>query len=120
MTRSVLVTGTSSGIGRAVVMRLAVDGFTVFAGVRNERDAQNVASIDGVRPVTIDVTDRGSVDSAMAAIQDSGIPLRAVVNNAGIAVGGPLEYLPFDDLRRQLEVNVVGTMAVTQAAIPLL
>ncbi|MBV8434093.1 MAG: SDR family NAD(P)-dependent oxidoreductase [Candidatus Eremiobacteraeota bacterium] len=119
MTRSVLVTGTSSGIGRAVVMRLAVDGFTVFAGVRNERDA-HVASIDGVRPVTIDVTNCETIASTFRTIAESGVPLHALVNNAGIALGGPLEHLPLDDLRKQLEVNVIGTMAVTQAAIPML
>jgi NAD(P)-dependent dehydrogenase (short-subunit alcohol dehydrogenase family) len=120
METAVLVTGTSSGIGRAVATQLASDGFAVFAGVRNDSDARDVAAIGGVRAVTIDVTDRDSVARAMASIESSGIPLHGLVNNAGIALGGPLEYLPLDDLRRQLEVNVVGTLAVTQAAIPLL
>lgn len=118
--KSVLVTGTSSGIGRATAAQLAAGGFTVFAGVRSERDAESVATIDGVRPVTIDVTNPESITAAFRTIAQSGVPLHGLVNNAGIAMGGPLEYLPLDDLRRQLEVNVIGTMAVTQGAIPLL
>jgi NAD(P)-dependent dehydrogenase (short-subunit alcohol dehydrogenase family) len=119
--RAILVTGASTGIGRAAAHRLAAEGFTVFAGVRKERDAADVdAQHENLRPVMLDVTDADSVAHAVNVVRESEVPLYGLLNNAGIAVGGPLEYLPVDDLRRQFEVNVFGTMAVTQAAIPLL
>jgi NAD(P)-dependent dehydrogenase (short-subunit alcohol dehydrogenase family) len=119
--RAALVTGTSTGIGNTTARALAQNGFVVFAGVRSEKDAANLASVHpGMRPTLLDVTDRSSISRSVDAVRDSGIPLYALVNNAGIAVGGPLEYLPLDELRRQFDVNVFGTIAVTQAALPLL
>jgi NAD(P)-dependent dehydrogenase (short-subunit alcohol dehydrogenase family) len=106
MTRSVLVTGASSGIGRAAALALSRRGFTVFAGTRAPLD------YDGVTPVDLDITaDVGHLRE---------LPLDAVVNNAGIAVIGPLEFLPLDELRRQLEVNTVAQLAVIQACLPAL
>jgi len=104
--RSVLVTGASSGIGRACAERLARNGWRVVAGVRNEGDAP-----PGTDELLLDITDVGRIE-----IGD----VDALVNNAGIAVAGPLEYLPLQELRRQLEVNVVGQLAVTQALLPKL
>jgi NAD(P)-dependent dehydrogenase (short-subunit alcohol dehydrogenase family) len=119
--RALLVTGASSGIGRASALRLAEAGFTVFAGVRKESDANDVDHLHAnLRPVLLDVTDAGSIAHAFGIIRESGLPLHGLLNNAGIAVGGPLEHLPVDALRRQFEVNVFGTIAVTQASIPLL
>ncbi len=119
--RAILITGASTGIGHAAALRLAEAGFAVFAGVRKESDAREKAALhDNIRPVLLDVTDALSIASAFATITESGLPLYGLLNNAGIAVGGPLEYLPVEDLRRQFEVNVFGTIAVTQAAIPLL
>jgi NAD(P)-dependent dehydrogenase (short-subunit alcohol dehydrogenase family) len=101
---TVLVTGASTGIGRATALALART-HSVLAGVRRLEDAP-----PGVTPVLLDVTDAEQV----AALRE--LPrLDALVNNAGIAVTGPLEYLPLDELRRQLEVNAVGQIAVTQA-----
>lgn len=120
---SVLITGASTGIGEACARRLDAEGFRVFAGVRREQDAarlkQNTARLT---PVTIDVTDTGSVARAAAGIDNEvgAAGLVGLVNNAGIAVAGPLEYLPIDLLRRQLEVNVIGQVVVTQAFLPLL
>jgi NAD(P)-dependent dehydrogenase (short-subunit alcohol dehydrogenase family) len=106
---TVLVTGASTGIGRATALALART-HTVLAGVRRLEDAP-----PGVTPVLLDVTDASHV----AALRD--LPaLDALVNNAGIAVTSPLEYLPLDELRRQLEVNVIGQLAVTQAVMPQL
>lgn len=106
---TVLVTGASTGIGRATALALART-HTVLAGVRRLEDAP-----PGVTPVLLDVTDASQV----AALRD--LPaLDALVNNAGIAVTSPLEYLPLDELRRQLEVNVIGQLAVTQAVMPQL
>ena len=114
---SVLVTGASRGIGRAVVVRLAQAGWDVYAGLRRPEDGAALTAEAGgrVTPVVLDITD----DKQLAALDDV-LPaaLDAVVNNAGIAVGGPLEGLSLDDLRRQLEVNVVGQVAVTQAVLP--
>jgi NAD(P)-dependent dehydrogenase (short-subunit alcohol dehydrogenase family) len=117
--RAILVTGASSGIGRATALHLAERGFATFAGVRKESDASALASLHAnLRPVLLDVTDAASIATAFDAVRSSGTPLYGLLNNAGIAVGGPLEYLPVDELRRQFEVNVFGTIAVTQAAIP--
>jgi NAD(P)-dependent dehydrogenase (short-subunit alcohol dehydrogenase family) len=119
--RAVLISGASTGIGHATALQLARDGFTVFAGVRRESDgAELAAKHERLRPVQLDVTDADSIAHAFSVVADSEIPLQAVVNNAGIAVGGPLEYLPLDDLREQFEVNVIGMVAVTQAALPFL
>lgn len=121
---SVLITGASKGIGAACTLRLAADGFRVFAGVRNDADGVMLRSRagDAVAPIILDITDSGQVRAAADRIADetAGRGLHALVNNAGIAVAGPLEFLPLDEFRRQLEVNVVGQLAVTQACLPLL
>jgi NAD(P)-dependent dehydrogenase (short-subunit alcohol dehydrogenase family) len=113
----VLVTGASRGIGRAAARRLAAEGWDVFAGVRKLADADSLVADSGglVRPVTLDITSAQDI----AALDDV-LPgrLDAVINNAGVVVGGPLEGLPLDELRRQLEVNVVSQVAVTQAVLP--
>jgi NAD(P)-dependent dehydrogenase (short-subunit alcohol dehydrogenase family) len=108
----VLVTGASSGIGAATAQHLLERGMTVYAGV--EREGDPVPS--GARKVVLDVASEASIASAFAELDE----LDAVVNNAGIGVPGPLEALPLEALRRQLEVNVVGQVAVTQAALPLI
>jgi NAD(P)-dependent dehydrogenase (short-subunit alcohol dehydrogenase family) len=122
--RSVLVTGASKGIGAACVRRLARAGWLVYAGVRAEADgiALRSAMGDAVRPIMLDVTDAGQVEAAAGRIaaETGSRGLGALVNNAGIAIAGPLEFLPIDELRRQLEVNVTGQIAVTQALLPLL
>jgi len=121
-TRSILVTGTSTGIGRACVLHLAAQGYRVFAGVRKPADGEQLRSeAEGVEWLVLDVTAIDQVADAVkrisATVGETG--LAGLVNNAGIAVGGPLEYLPPDDLRRQLEVNVIGLHAVTAAFLPL-
>jgi NAD(P)-dependent dehydrogenase (short-subunit alcohol dehydrogenase family) len=121
MSKGVLVTGASTGIGFACTETLANAGFLVFAAVRSERDAHRVSSLHGnVRPVLLDVTVAEQIAAAANAIRASGVPLWGVVNNAGIAVAGPLEYLPLDDFRKQFEVNLFGALAATQAMLPLL
>lgn len=110
--RSVLVTGASSGIGAACAQRLARNGWRVFAGVRKAGDAPA-----GTEELLIDVTDAGQIEAAAAEV---GEELQGLVNNAGIALASPLEAVPLDQLRKQLEVNVVGQVAVTQAFVPAL
>ena len=120
--RSVLISGCSTGIGRASAVRLARAGWDVFAGVRRAEDGEAVRAEapDRIRPVILDVTDAATIESTAAAVRDGvgGRGLAGLVNNAGITVQGPLEFLPLDDLRRQLEVNVVGQIALTQAVMP--
>jgi len=116
--RTVLVTGASTGIGRASALLLAARGFSVLAGVRREQDGAALARAGGgrVEPLLLDVTDAAAIRAASEqALRRGG--LDALVNNAGIAVTGPLEYLPLDELRRQLEVNLIGQLALTQAVL---
>lgn len=126
MTRpgAVLVTGSSSGIGRATALALVKAGFRVFAGVRRPEDGEALrkAAGEGLVPVQIDVVDPGSiaaaVDQVRGEVGDAG--LGGLVNNAGIGLSGPLEFLPLPALRQQFEVNVLGQIAVIQAFLPLL
>ena len=119
---AVLVTGASSGIGRATALRLAREGFTVFAGVRKEEDGRALRSeAPNVQPVHIDVTDRESIAAAAGEVSSAigGTGLAGLVNNAGIATVGPIEYVPVDQIRNELEVNVLGAIAITQAFLPM-
>ena len=120
----VLVTGASSGIGRATALRLAANGYHVFAGVRKPADGSALAEAAAgeLTPLLLDVTDTQQVAAAVKTVAGhvGGAGLAGLVNNAGIGVFGPLELIPIEQFRRQLEVNVTGQLAVTQAAIPLL
>ena len=122
--RAVVVTGASSGIGEACALRLDGLGFRVFAGVRRQQDSDALRRKGSERlaPVMFDVTDPLSAQSASdsVAAATGGVGLAGLVNNAGTAVAAPLEFLPLGELRKQLEVNVVGQIAVTQAFLPLL
>ena len=114
-----LVTGASRGIGKGIVEHLAARGWDVIAGVRSQQDADAVTKHDPQRvsSVILDVT---SADDIAALEQSLPEQLDAVVNNAGIAVGGAMETLSPDEWRKQLEVNVIGALAVTQAVLPRL
>jgi NAD(P)-dependent dehydrogenase (short-subunit alcohol dehydrogenase family) len=116
---SVLVTGAGRGIGKSIVEHLATRGWDVIAGVRNERDADTVTALSPQRvsSVILDVTDAGHI----AALQES-LPERldAIVNNAGVVVSGPMETVSPAEWRKQLEINVIGQLAVTQAVLPRL
>jgi NAD(P)-dependent dehydrogenase (short-subunit alcohol dehydrogenase family) len=120
----VLVTGASSGIGRATALRLAARGHHVYAGIRKPADgtALGQAATGELTPLLLDVTDAGQITAAAHAIAghagDGG--LAGLVNNAGIGVFGPLELIPIEQFRHQLDVNVTGQLAVTQAFLPLL
>jgi NAD(P)-dependent dehydrogenase (short-subunit alcohol dehydrogenase family) len=121
---AVLVTGASSGIGRACALHIDGLGHRVFAGVRTPSAAESLqrAASDRLAPVLLDVTDSGAIDAAVESIDSAldGRGLAGVVNNAGVAHGGPVEYLPIEEWRTQLEVNVIGQVAVTRAMMPML
>lgn len=121
---SALITGASTGIGLVCALRLDRRGWRVFAGVRSAEDARRLGELGSGRmvPLRLDVTDAGQI----AAVHDhldaelGGRGLDLLVNNAGVGVLGPLEYLPIAEFRRLQEVNVVGLLAVTQAMLPLI
>ncbi len=119
--RSALITGCSSGIGRATALRLDAAGWRVLAGVRKQADADALAAAGSERlePLIVDIGDEATVAAAGERASEGG-GLDALVNNAGIAYSGPLEFVPLEDLRHQLEINLVGHLAVTQAALPAL
>ncbi|MFO0902012.1 MAG: SDR family oxidoreductase [Pirellulales bacterium] len=125
--RNVLITGCSTGIGLACAQALASPALRIFAGVRKESDAARLRELQPqhVEPVLLDVTDASSIAAAVEQIgkrlsDDNAAGLDGLVNNAGILVPGPLELITTEQMRRQYEVNVFGTHAMTRAALPLL
>jgi NAD(P)-dependent dehydrogenase (short-subunit alcohol dehydrogenase family) len=121
---AVVITGASTGIGMACAFYMDRLGYHVFAGIRNEGDERSLikGSAGRITPLLIEVTDSASVaaaaDRVAKAVGSAG--LSGLVNNAGIVVAGPLEFLPLSEIRKQLEVNVLGQITVTQAFLPLL
>lgn len=130
--RAVVVTGASSGIGKAVALGLAERGFRVYAGVRRPEDADalttawNAQPVSGTRgsmtTVTLDVTCADHIAAVVERVtaEAGATGLAGIVNNAGIAVAGPMEFVPLVDLREQFEINVLGKVAITQAIMPLI
>lgn len=123
-TKAVLITGASKGIGRAAALHLDQLGLRVFAGVRKQVDADSLtqAASANLTPIFIDVTKpemiAAAAETIAAQVGDDG--LWGLVNNAGVAVAGPIEFLPVDEYRRQFEINFFGQIAVTQAFMPLI
>lgn len=120
--KTVVVTGASTGIGRGCASVLVREGFRVFGSVRNEKDADRLRTEIGATPLIFDITNSVAVKAAALAVEAAlgTHSLFGLVNNAGIAVAGPLLYLDADELRHQLDVNVTGQLIVTQAFAPLL
>lgn len=122
--RAVVVTGASSGIGRAIVARIVAEGGLAFAGVRKLTDAESLARefADRVHPLIFDVTEETAVRAAASSVNAklAGRTLFGLVNNAGVAVPGPLLELETSDVRRQFEINLLGIHSVTRAFAPLL
>lgn len=122
--KSVVVTGVSTGIGWAIAEKLVRNGFCVFGSVRKQEDADRLTKQfgDNFVPLFFDVTDEAAVQAAAKQVREqlNGETLFGLVNNAGIAVPGPLLNLSTDDFRTQLEVNLVSVLIVTKAFAPLL
>ena len=122
--RFVVITGASTGIGAGCAIGCAQQGMTVFAGVRDLRAGEALQAKEGaaIIPLQLDVTDDESIKRAADTVRQrvGGAGLAGLINNAGIAIGSPLEVIPLSQLRKQLEVNVIGQIAVTQAFLPLL
>ena len=122
--KAVVITGASTGIGEACALYLDKLGFHIFAGVRRQADGEALQrkASERLTPIFVDVAKQASIESAFQQVSgdvgSNGIV--GLVNNAGIAVGGPLEFLPLEELRKLLEINVIGQLAVTQAFLPLL
>ena len=115
MNRAVLVTGASTGIGEATALRMKRAGWDVYAGARKDEDLVRLREA-GLYAVRLDVTDPDSIAAAKAELDERG--LSGLVNNAGVAISAPIELVPLDELRRQLEINLVGQVAVIQAFMP--
>jgi len=122
--KTIVITGASTGIGRACALHLDKLGFQVIAGVRTETDATSLqqASSDRLTTLHIDIAESDSILRATNIIETQlkSVGLYGLINNAGIVIAGPLEFVPIDALRSQLEINVVGHIAMTQALLPLL
>lgn len=110
----ILVTGASTGMGAATAREVAARGYRVLAGVRRKIDGHDIESAH-IRPVVLDITRSEQIAEVTALIEADGRPLRAVINNAGIAVNAPVEVLPLVEWRRQFDVNFFGHIEVTQA-----
>lgn len=121
MDKYVLITGASSGLGKETAQKLAQEGYKVFAGVRKQEDKEVLEKLhENIIPVFLDVTSDESVNCAFEAISSVTDTLFALVNNAGIATGGPIEFAPVEMLKKQFDVNVFGAIRVTQKFLPLL
>ncbi len=122
---AVFITGAGSGIGEAAVVAFQKAGYRVFAGIRKDQDGKRLLERcpQGVTPLIVDITKKEDVANAASFVSrslDDGVQLKGLINNAGIGIGGPLEFLAVEDLRLQYEVNVLGHLAVTQALLPFL
>ncbi len=124
MRRPVVVTGVSSGIGKAIAAKLIGDGYPVFGTVRRDEDAGAFQAAFGplARALTFDLRDRPAIASAAEEVHTStgGGGIAALINNAGVAIPGPLEHMPFDRFDEQIDASLKGTLAVSQAFLPML
>jgi NAD(P)-dependent dehydrogenase (short-subunit alcohol dehydrogenase family) len=113
----VLITGCSTGIGRATAERLAQHGMTVYATARRPESIEELKA-SGCRTLALDVTDEASMQAAVAAVEQADGPVAALVNNAGYSQSGAVETIPMDELRRQFETNVFGLVRMCQLVLP--
>jgi NAD(P)-dependent dehydrogenase (short-subunit alcohol dehydrogenase family) len=115
--RPVLITGCSTGIGRATAEKLARDGWNVYATARRPDDIEDLKQA-GAKTMALDVTDEGSMSAAVSTIENADGPIGGLVNNAGYSQSGAVETIPMDSVRRQFETNVFGLMRMCQLVLP--
>jgi NAD(P)-dependent dehydrogenase (short-subunit alcohol dehydrogenase family) len=117
-----LISGASTGIGRATALKLAAQGWQVLAGVRSQAASEALAATPGVIPIQLEVTDQASITAAAAKADELTGPngLRLVMNNAGVVVAGPVEFVTAEEWRRQFDVNFFSMVELTRATLPLL
>ena len=118
--KAVLVTGASTGIGRNITERLVSEGYFVFAGARKDNDLEELDAIDNVRAVRLDVTSQEDIDAAVETVKQEGKGLYGLINNAGVAVIGPLSQTQDSDLDFVFGVNIGGVVGVTRAFAPMI
>jgi len=118
--KAILVTGASTGIGRNITERLASEGYFVFAGARKAEDLAELDAIDNVRAVKLDVTSQADVDAVVEIVKNEGKGLYGLINNAGVAVAGPLSQASDGDLHFVFSVNVAGVLRTTRAFAPMI
>ena len=120
VSRAVLVTGASSGIGRRIAETLASNGYFVFAGARKPEDIADLSEIPGIKGIRLDVTIQSEIDAAVRAVRESGLELHGLVNNAGVLITGPSIEIDVENVEWMFDVNVFGVYRVTQAFAPLI
>lgn len=118
--RAVLVTGASSGIGRRTAEVFVENGFFVYAGARKQKDLDALNALPHTQAIRLDVTEQDEIDAAVKTVREAGRGLHGLINNAGVAVVGPMIEMPLSDLEFQMDVNVTGPFLVTKAFAPLL
>ena len=120
MSKTILITGASSGIGKATAEHFQQKGWNVVATMRNIEDGADLSQHNNVLVTRLDVVDDASIDSALTAATDKFGSIDVLVNNAGYGAGGPFEATPMDKIKRQFDVNVFGLLATTQAVVPIM
>ncbi len=124
ISKTILITGVSTGLGYGTLKEFVARGYTVFGSVRKKEDADRLQSEFGEKfvPLVFDVTDYAAIEKSVDTVRQklNGQGLGGLINNSGISVSGPLQYIDIDDLKRNFEVNVFGLVKVTQAFLPLL
>lgn len=122
--RTILITGVSTGIGYEAAKAFARKGYRIFGSVRNEEDGERLQSELGELfiPLVFDITDQAGIRQAVEQVNEllDGESLGGLINNAGIVIGGPLQHIPVEEIRHQFEVNVFGLLSLTQSCLPLL
>jgi NAD(P)-dependent dehydrogenase (short-subunit alcohol dehydrogenase family) len=118
MSKTILITGASSGIGKATAEHFQENGWNVVATMRNSDDGTELAALPNVLVTRLDVTDQASIDEAVDAAADRFGQLDVLLNNAGYGAYGPLEAFPMDRIQRQFDTNVIGLLATTKALLP--
>ncbi len=118
--KAILVTGASTGIGRHIAETLAAEGHFVYAGARKQKDLDALSAIENIQGIKLDVTVQEEIDAAVATISSAGRGLYGLINNAGVAVIGPMIEVDEEDMQFQMDVNLFGPYRVTKAFAPLI